>query len=99
MFSIDNYHKLYGQAKEHYIVEVQIDTNNAIRELLSFIKDQAKPALPATGSTEYVDSLKQPDIIQGVKEAKKGLVKTFGPVLKAGVSKKNKKLNKPKNKD
>ena len=58
MFSIDNYHKLYGQAKEHYIAEVQIDTNNAIRELLSFIKDQAKPALPLTGSTQHVDSLK-----------------------------------------
>jgi len=71
MFSIDNYHKLYGQAKEHYIVEVQIDTNNAIRELLSFIKDQAKPALPATGSTEYVDSLKPKLNVVSAKKSKK----------------------------
>jgi hypothetical protein len=96
MFSIDNYHKLYGQAKEHYIVEVQIDTNNAIRELLSFIKDQAKPALPATGSTEYVDSLKQPDIIKGVESAQKGLdsLKPKGCVVSAKKSKKSKKPKK-----
>jgi hypothetical protein len=87
MFSIDNYHKLYGQAKEHYIAEVQIDTNSVLRELLSFIKDQSKTALPtvfmgynqvqeATGSTEYVDSLK--------------------PKLSVVSTKKNKKSKKPK---
>ena len=45
MFSIEDYHRVYGEKKDHYIAEVQIDTNHAIRELLSFIKDQPKAVL------------------------------------------------------
>lgn len=84
MFSIDNYHKLYGQAKEHYIAEVQIDTNNAIRELLSFIKDQSKTALPT--------------VFMGYNQAQEATELTqYGQAKASVVSvKKSKKLKKPK---
>jgi hypothetical protein len=71
MFSIDNYHNLYGQAKEHYIAEVQIDTNNVLRELLSFIKDQSKTALSVPEPTVGVNSLKSKLNVLSVKKSKK----------------------------